>query len=111
VLETIFKKLSPEYIIIKDKSIKKKIYFNAIKYIKSDNNYIEIYTTTKTYVDRLKLSDLESILPQAIFIRTHRSYIVNKNFVDDFGYNELKIGDEIIPVSRQYKNNVDFLTD
>jgi two-component system LytT family response regulator len=50
------------------------------------------------------------LLPADIFIRVHRSYLVNKNYIDTVGRSAIKIGDEEIPVGDNYKVNLDSLT-
>lgn len=84
-----------------------------IIYIKSDNIYIDIFYEEKNEVNsqsiRLKLSEVEILLPE--LLKTHRSYLVNKNFFrslkreDDKVFLELKYN-LIVPVSRGKKENV-----
>jgi two-component system, LytTR family, response regulator LytT len=107
MMENVMGELASTYLIVNDKGKKKKLYFNKIMYIKSDNNYLEIYTSTKTFIERQKLTDIESILPKDSFQRVHRSYLVNTNFVEGLSNNNLTINGIEIPVSRQYKNYVD----
>ncbi len=75
---------------------------NDILYIKSDGAYIEIITRKKKYLERKLLKEIELELPRN-FARTHRSFIVNKDYIDQRGASELKVGDYLIPVSRNYK--------
>ncbi len=57
-----------------------------VMFCKADDNYSEIYTTTdKTkHILSRTLGDLEKKLPQQLFQRVHRSYIVNMNHVSYF---------------------------
>lgn len=107
MIEKVIGELASTFLIVNEKGKKKKLHFNKIMYIKSDNNYLEIHTSTKMFLERLKLIELESILPKDSFIRVHRSYIVNKHFVEGFSSNGLTINEIEIPVSRQYKNCLD----
>lgn len=76
---------------------------NEILYVKSDGAYIEIKTRKKRYLQRKLLKEIELELPPN-FVRTHRSYVVNKDFIKQRSASELKIGDDTIPISRNYKD-------
>ena len=66
------------HIVLKDKT---KVYINDLMYVKAEDHYIRVYTSDgKNHLVRGKLSDLETQLPPN-FVRTHRSYITNRNFV------------------------------
>ena len=86
-----------------------------VTFCKADDNYCEIYLKndkTKHILSRT-LGDLEKKLPQQLFQRVHRSFIVNMNHVSHFekDKNLLVInqnGEEIqkIPVSATYKEAI-----
>lgn len=81
---------------------KETIRANDILFIKSEGAYIEIQTTRKRILQRKLLKEIELELPEN-FVRTHRSYIVNKDYIDQRSAVELQIKGHIIPVSRSYK--------
>ncbi len=76
---------------------------SEIRYIKADDKYIEIYTTENRYVERNSLNSFMMRLKNTSFIRLHRSFIVNTNFIDKITNNTVIIGQEVIPLSRKYK--------
>lgn len=86
-----------------------------VTFCKADDNYCEIYLKndkTKHILSRT-LGDLEKKLPQQLFQRVHRSFIVNMNHVSHFekDKNLLVInqnGEEAqkIPVSATYKEAI-----
>lgn len=78
--------------------------FTEIQYIAADGVYCNINTTERSYLHRASLNDLLEILPKSDFERTHRSYIVNRNHITSRKTGKLVIGDEIIPVSKSYRN-------
>jgi len=51
---------------------------------------------------------MESKLPSSMFSRVHRSFIVNRNFVDSFSTSLCEVNGVKIPMGKNYKN--DFLT-
>ncbi|MDB2657238.1 LytTR family DNA-binding domain-containing protein [Crocinitomicaceae bacterium] len=75
------------------------IHPNDIIFVNSDGSYIEIQTTKKKFVQRKLLKEIEMELP-ANFVRSHRSYIVNLNYVDEKRSDEIKANGHSIPVSR-----------
>lgn len=86
-----------------------------VTFCKADDNYCEIYLKndkTKHILSRT-LGDLEKKLPQQLFQRVHRSFIVNMNHISHFekDKNLLVInqnGEEIqkLPVSATYKEAI-----
>ena len=52
------------------------------------------------------LKYLEQKLDPAIFIKPHRSWIVNTKYVEDFTDGKLLVKGKFIPVSKQNKLNV-----
>ena len=77
-------------------------------YVQSDGNYstIHLKNNQKKVVTK-KLKDINSILPQCSFFRTHNSYIVNlhkiKEFLKTEGYLIMESNHKI-PVARQRKS-------
>lgn len=85
------------------------INIGEIKFIQSQNNEIIVYTESGIYGCNYTLKELEDRFAQNNLIRTHKSYIVNIDFIDEiipwFNYTyKLKLkGEETeIPVSRNY---------
>ena len=59
-----------------------------IMYIQASGYYAEIFVNSKKYVLRESLNNLEEILDNNLFIRIHRSTIINLNFVDEIIHSE-----------------------
>lgn len=76
---------------------------NDILFIKSNGAYIEIQTLEKKILQRKLLKEIEEELPEN-FVRTHRSFIVNRTYIDQRSAAELKVKGHVIPISRSYKN-------
>jgi len=99
----IAKKVEEVAVILNNKS---KVYLDSLKYIKSDGNYLEFVTTDKTIIDRNKLKDILDQLPPN-FVHVHRSYVINKNFIEALNSRSLFLKPNIqIPISRTYKSNI-----
>ncbi|WP_418602242.1 LytR/AlgR family response regulator transcription factor [Hwangdonia sp.] len=83
-----------------------KLTLNTILFIESDRNYITVVTETQklSYIDALK--NWHSKLPETQFFQVHKSFIVNRKFVDKISGNTLFIKDNKIPIGRTYKQNL-----
>lgn len=53
-----------------------------------------------------KMGDLQETLKEDAFLRCHQSYLVNTAYVKSCSRTELVVGDEVIPVSRRYVEDV-----
>lgn len=96
-----------DYIFIKEDYIMHKIFFNDLIFIQAYGNYLKIYTTyNKTIVARVTLTEVESQLPNDLFLRVHKSYLVNIKSIDKIHHNDIYIQDKIIPLGTTYKQEV-----
>jgi DNA-binding LytR/AlgR family response regulator len=100
--EDIAKKVEEIAVVLNNKT---KVYLDKLKYIKSDGNYLEFVTDDKTIIDRNQLKEILNHLPPN-FVRVHRSYVINKNFINALNSKSLYLKPNIeIPLSRTYKAN------
>ncbi len=83
-----------------------KIFLNDILWIKSDNNYLDIKTTTKKFVVRNSLEKFIEDLNDSSFFRTHRSFVVNLNHIHTVSGQVLLIKEDKIPLSRKFREEV-----
>lgn len=83
-----------------------KINLNKIFYIESDRNYITVVTETQklTYIDSLK--NWTNKLPENQFFQVHKSFIINRKFVDKISGNTLFLKEHKIPIGRTYKQDL-----
>jgi len=103
-----------EFEIISDnKSDKLILNYSNIVFVKSADNYVEIYYLQNDVIEKKMVRNtLKNIQFQFInyrrFIRCHRAYIVNILYIDklvrEYGSYGLKMkcSDEILPVARQF---------
>ncbi|TND01236.1 MAG: response regulator of the LytR/AlgR family [Bacteroidetes bacterium] len=71
-----------------------------VLWIKSDDKYVEIQTSTKKYVQRGTIRDALKQLAGTMFERVHRSYAINIEKVSMIRSNCIVVGETEIPVSR-----------
>ena len=81
---------------------------SQVLFIKSDGAYIEIHTNAGMVVQRKLLKDIVDDLPTS-FVRLHRSYLVNTDYLEQRSATQVTIKGHQIPVSRSYKENLELL--
>jgi DNA-binding LytR/AlgR family response regulator len=77
-----------------------KIDIPSIYLIEAKGDYIHIKTEDKNYTVHSTLKKIEDKLPDSIFIKVHRSFIINFNKIIDIEDNSVLIKKDVIPVSR-----------
>ncbi|MCO6161433.1 LytTR family DNA-binding domain-containing protein [Flavobacterium sp. NRK F7] len=77
-----------------------KIEFESVKVVEAKGDYIHIKTDTKNYIVHSTLKKIEDKLPNHLFLKVHRSFIINTNKIIDIEDNSVLIGKEVVPVSR-----------
>ena len=97
---------SQEYITIKSGYDLHKVKLADIQFIKSDSEYVTFYFEDKKIMSYQTLKSLEDSLPSTVFMRVHRSYIVNKDKVTGLKGRDLLLGEITISVSDSYYENV-----
>jgi len=77
-----------------------KIEFNSVTLIEAKGDYIHIKTDVKNYIVHSTLKKIEDKLPKDLFLKVHRSFIINTKKIIDIEDNSVLIGKDVIPVSR-----------
>ena len=77
-----------------------KIDLSSIYLIEAKGDYIKIKTKTKDYTVHSTLKKIEEKLPDSIFLKIHRSYIINIKKIIDIEDNSVLIEKDVVPVSR-----------
>lgn len=95
-----------KYIIIKNGYEDVKLNHEDIIYITSDNNYLDIITSSKKYTIRNSLDSFLKELSNEMFCKAHRSFIINKKRITKKTKNSVFLNDIEIPISRNF--NVKF---
>ena len=83
-----------------------KIYVADILYIEADRNYCRIFSKTHEYLLCITLKTIEEKLDNRIFLRVHRSYIINLSHIDAVAEDHVIINQKAIPVSEGLKEKL-----
>jgi DNA-binding LytR/AlgR family response regulator len=99
-----------EEIFIKKGSTLVKLKIREIIYVEALENYVTLTTKEEKFTIHFTMKAIESQLPGGIFIRVHRSFIVNKSMIHAIKENtlDLVVGDSVksIPVGKSFRDTL-----
>jgi len=82
---------SKSYIFVRADYRLNKIRVSDIYYLEAKKDYVTIHTSDNVYTVHATMKEMERILPSELFIRTHRSYIVNIDKIFSIKYPDILI--------------------
>lgn len=88
-------------LFIKDKYRYTKLFLKDILWIKSDGNYLELHTAKRKEIIRATLNNFLLKLDPHTFFRTHKSYVVNLDYLTRVEPTTVTIADTEIPINKQ----------
>ena len=77
-----------------------KIDIQSIYLVEAKGDYIHVKTEDKNYTVHSTLKKIADKLPDDLFLKVHRSYIINVDKIIDIEDNSVLIKKDVIPVSR-----------
>jgi two-component system LytT family response regulator len=113
-LKDVIDKLQParNTLTIKDASKLIVLSLDDVLYIEADGEYLGVHTSTKKYLHRESLSQLENNLPINRFVRIHKSSIVNTAYIKELhshfngDYTVLLTNGKTLKLSRHYRQRL-----
>lgn len=91
-----------KHLLIKDGYSVQKIVIDDIQYVESSGNYLNIVTKQQKHLCRQSMDWLQTQLPEAQFMRIHRSYFVNLYLVQKASSKFVYLNNLELPISRTY---------
>ena len=84
------------------------VLFDDILYIEGLKDYIKIYVKNETrpIITLMSLKNMEDTLPSDRFLRVHRSYIVQKNKIENINKNRITIAGYEISIGETYRQTL-----
>lgn len=82
---------------------------SEIRSIKAEGNYVKIDAGTRSELVHSSLNGLYAKLPQPPFVRVHRSYIVNLQYLERSDTRSVTIAGQAVPMSRSGRQSLDAL--
>lgn len=94
-----------EYISVKADYKVSLVKISTIVYLESEGEYVRIHLSDNTSITTLfRLKNMEAALPSERFMRVHRSYIVNLDYIKAYVRGRVFLSDtEYVPIGEIYK--------
>lgn len=102
LIKTEFKQSS---IFIRTKGQIRKVELSAIEFIQAKGDFVVISTGTSREIASLSLQKILELLGDG-FIRCHKSFVININFIDKIIGNHIIVKNTQIPIGRTYKEKL-----
>ena len=102
----------PDYFFVYVEYNQVKVNITDILYIEAMKDYVKIFLadSSRPVVTKMSMKAMEEKLPAGKFIRTHKSYIVSVDKISLIKRDLIVIGNNEIPVSDFYKENLSGIT-
>jgi DNA-binding LytR/AlgR family response regulator len=85
-------------IFIRHKEKMIKVMLADILYMEADRNYSRIFTSSREYLLSTTLKTIEDKMSMQLFMRIHRSYLINIMHVDEVAESHVMIGNKAVPL-------------
>lgn len=94
-------------IFIKSQDYFQRIRFASMLYLEASGSYCNICLACGTRLTvSFTLSQVLQRLPEEMFVRVHRSFIVNMEYIDSYIGNLFYINGNAIPIGRSYRKDL-----
>lgn len=104
--QTRAKQPAKSYIKLKTDGIVQSIPTSNILYIQSIGNYAKVVCNNTTLITLITLKELEQKLDTQLFLRIHKSYIVNRDRIIETNDEEITLTNTTLPIGKTYKKYV-----
>lgn len=92
-----------EFVFIRDSNIVRRLRINDILFMEAKGDYVRISSVNGDYSIHSSLKSVEEKLSKNIFLRVHRSFIINVSKIDTIEGGTLIVNHKIVPVSDAYR--------
>lgn len=92
-----------DYVFVRHSNVISRLKLTDILFFEATGDYVKVHTTKQQYSIHSSLKTIEQKLPQNLFLRVHRSFIINLNKIDTAEGKTLVIDHNLIPVSETYR--------
>ncbi|WP_269222662.1 LytTR family DNA-binding domain-containing protein [Flavobacterium sp. IMCC34518] len=86
-----------------------KLYLDEIDYFESQGNYLNVHTETDCFKTHQSITEMIEKLPEGLFCRIHRSFLITIKKVTQFNSRSVTIKNKKLPIGRFYASNANDL--
>jgi DNA-binding LytR/AlgR family response regulator len=101
-----FAEQADDHFFVKADNKHVRVSYDEVCFVEALQNYVSIHLTNGKLLTYLTLTAMEKQLPTQRFIKVHKSYIVNISKINSIEGNEVIIGNNRIPISRQLRDEL-----
>lgn len=94
-----------DFLIIKAERRFYKINFADIRFIEGLKDYVVIHTSNQKLITAMNLKTIHQKVPQQIFLRVSKSYVINKNYIESFDHHNIYLGETEVPLGEVFKKD------
>lgn len=98
--------VSPGFIFLKADKKMHKVDLENILYIEAVGDYMKVITDSGQLLVNETMKKMQEELPDSLFIRVHKSFIIARNRIRYFEGNYVQVSDKSIPIGATYRNEV-----
>ncbi len=89
-----------DYFFVKCDGKIEKVFYEELIYIEAMLNYVILHTSTRKMIVYLTIKGIMEKLPGSMFLKIHKSYIINKNKIKSIEGNEIDLGNAKVVISQ-----------
>ncbi len=107
---SVVESIEENFIFIKSERKYVKINFDEIYFIEGLKDYVIVHASHGKYMTAMNVKTIHNKLPEDVFYRTSKSFIININHISDIDGGYVNIKDSKIPIGRSYRDTfLDFV--
>ena len=81
-----------------------KVLYDECLYAEAQGNYTKVVKTESVILTKMPFSSFIDLLPGELFIRVHRSFIINKTMISHIEGNRVFVKQKEIPIAQNYRD-------
>ncbi|MGL1886729.1 MAG: LytTR family DNA-binding domain-containing protein [Reichenbachiella sp.] len=97
---------SRDYFFIKTKTSRIKIKYKELIYVEAQRDYVILHLENTQIQSLMMLKNIEERLPEHLFTRIHRSYIVAIDKIDSYERRKVRVNTTVLPIGQSYVKKV-----
>jgi two-component system response regulator LytT len=96
-----------DYLFLKDGGILSKVNHREILFFESLGDYVKVHVKDKAYTVNTTMKNVEDKLKNnSQFMRVHRSYTINLNYLENFDSESAIVSNKPIPIGNKYRSSL-----
>lgn len=96
-----------DYLFVKENGVLTRVGYHEIFYFEALGDYVKVHVRDKAYVVNSTMKNVEDKLKtNKQFIRVHRSYNINLNYLENFDSETAIVSKKVIPIGNKFRSGL-----